>query len=112
MIIDVRISYNSTTREWSFTNVNTEGNIEINIGDLILFRSGDGKEYTVIIGAVDQYFDTDNENYNFVVNPFNLTITDPSDTETTAPHIDTQIWVKSDGRTIKCYAPPKIIIHV
>ena len=78
-------------------------------GDRILFRSGDGNQYYIIIDGASNYFEPEFD-YFFDVNPFNLSITDPATTETGGAELIPQIYVRVGAGVIKHDAPPKIII--
>jgi hypothetical protein len=109
-IKEVSLSFNDSNQEWTISNI-SNNEISIIANQKILFTSGDGKEYTVIVPEVNDHFATDSENYLFLINPFNLTITDLAENETTSPHLVTQMYVRINNRLIQNDAPPKIIIQ-
>ncbi len=83
--------------------------IYIQSTDKILFRSGDGKEYTVIIDGAKSIFITNSNTYLFVVNPFNLCITDPAGS--VQGQYTYAAYARDGGNVYKTTAPPKIILE-
>lgn len=110
-IKEVLISFDTATKQWTITN-SPNNEITIQLTDRILFRSKDGKEYNVIINGASDYFNTTNENYLFVVFPFNLTITHEANATIAAPGLLMELYVRLGDNVIKHNAPPKIIIHL